>query len=84
MGRNSEGSDLKGGLRLGQKYLVQNSHLGMWGGTSAYKGAAYLQKVEDLRIWAPREFEFDIAFWGLTKHLGHFDIALQKLWYFGT
>ena len=42
---------------------------------------SYLQKVEDLRIWAPREFEFDIAFWGLTQHLGHFDIALQKLWY---
>ena len=25
-----------------------------------------LQKVKDLRFWAPCEFEFDIAFWGLT------------------
>ena len=33
---------------------------------SGNMGTAYLQKVKDLRIWAPREFEFDIAFWGLT------------------
>ena len=33
---------------------------------NAFNVSAYLQKVKDLRIWAPREFEFDIAFWGLT------------------
>ena len=50
MGRNSEGSDLKGGLRLGQKYLVRNSHLGGRGGTSARKGGVKHQGGLRLRI----------------------------------
>ena len=58
MGRNSEGSDLKGGLRLGQKHLVRNSHLRGRGGTSARKGGVKHQGGLRQRNWRPPPWIF--------------------------
>ena len=58
MGRNSEGSDLKGSLRLGQKHLVRNSHLGGRGGTSARKGGVKHQGGLRQRNWRPPPWIF--------------------------